>query len=457
MFPDLLKLVDVTAVFKKGNKNDKANYRPISVMKAFAIVFERLLFKQLNEFIENKFSPLLCGFRKGHNTQHALINLLESWREQLDNKKIIGTILCDLSKAFDTLPHDLLIAKLNAYGFSDSALNFISSYLTNRKQRCKVGSSYSSWGSIQNGVPQGSVLGPLLFNIFINDFFFFIKRSSTTNFADDNTIYAYGNNLEEVIYKLEEDIENALNWFGINRMVANPNKFQLMFLGTRSKTKLCLKINGKYCVSTPSVTLLGIQIDWKLTFNKHVKLITNTANNKAKALSRLRYKLDSTQKLTLYHSYLLSTFGYCPIIWMFCGKSTNEGINRVQRIALRIIYNDYNSDYNTLLDKSKQLKIHEINKRKLLIEVYKCLHKNNPSFLNDLFTEKSTQYNLRRSNLLKLPNTNTQSYGLKSITYRGSMIWNNLSDQLKTSTSIIQFKNALMKQEVIICTCHLCT
>ena len=256
-------------------------------MKAFAIVFERLLFKQLNGFIENKFSPLLCGFRKGHNTQHALIKLLEDWRAQLDNKKFVGTILCDLSKAFDTLPHDLLIAKLNVYGLSHSALQFIASYLSNRKQRCKVGSSYSSWGDITSGVPQGSVLGPLLFNIFLNDFFFFIKKSSTTNFADDNTIYAYGDTLEEVIYKLEEDIQNALYWFGINRMVANPIKFQLMFLGTKKKTKLCLNINEKRCISTSSVILLGTEIDWKLTFNKHVKSITNNANNKAKALSRL--------------------------------------------------------------------------------------------------------------------------------------------------------------------------
>ena len=170
---------------------------------------------------------------------------------------MIGTILCDLSKAFDTLPHDLLIAKLNAYGLSHSALEFISSYLSNRKQRCKVGSSFSSWGDITSGVPQGSVLGPLLFNIFMNDFFFFIKKSSTTNFADDNTLYAYGDSLDEVIYKLEEDIENALHWFDLNKMVANPDKFQIMFLGTREKTKLCLDINGKRSISTSSVTLLA--------------------------------------------------------------------------------------------------------------------------------------------------------------------------------------------------------
>ena len=200
-------------------------------------------------------------------------------------------------------------------------------------------------------------------------------------------------------------------------MVANPNKFQLMFLGTRKKTKLCLSIGDKTCVSSSSVTLLGVEIDWKLNFNQHVKNISNKANNKTKSLSRLRNKLDTTQKLSLYHSYILSAFGYCPLIWMFYGKSYNEGIDRVQRKALRIIYNDYNSDYDTLLKYGNHHKIHDVNNRKLLIEVYKCLNKLNPTFLNDLFKPKTLSHDLRNRNLLHIPNANTLNYGLKSLSY----------------------------------------
>ena len=240
-------------------------------------------------------------------------------------------------------------------------------------------------------------------------------------------------------------------------MVANPNKFQLMFLGTRKKTKLCLSIGDKTCVSSSSVTLLGVEIDWKLNFNQHVRNISNKANNKTKSLSRLRNKLYTNQKLSLYHSYILSAFGYCPLIWMFYGKSYNEGIDRVQRKALRIIYNDYNSDYDTLLKYGNHHKIHDVNNRKLLIEVYKCLNKLNPTFLNDLFKPKTLSHDLRNRNLLHIPNANTLNYGLKSLSYRGSMIWNsNNNSHLNQSKDLNQFKNRLKNQESIKCSCHLC-
>ena len=135
-------------------------------------------------------------------------------------------------------------------------------------------------------------------------------------------------------------MENILIWFKSNHMVANPNKFQSMFLGTRNEVDLCLDINGKTSRTTTFVTLLGIEIDWKLSFNRHVKAKCWQAYNKAKALARLRYKLDQGQKLTLYHSYIMSCFGYCPIVWMFCGKSGNEFAERVQKKALRAVYND---------------------------------------------------------------------------------------------------------------------
>ena len=455
-FPDLLKLANVTPIFKKDDKFRKENYRGISVLKVLAKVFERLLYKQLNNFMSTKFSPFLCGFREGHNTQHALLRLLENWRSSLEGKEIIGTILCDLSKAFDTLPHDLLIAKLDSYGVGANALEIINNYLTNRKQQCKVGSSFSTWSDIVVGVPQGSVLGPLLFNIFINDFFFSIVNSSVCNFADDQSIYTSGPTIDIVISKLEGDIQNALEWFRSNRMVPNPNKFQVMFLGTQSKVDNCLNINNQVCKPSTSVKLLGVTIDWKLNFNIHVNEICTKAILKSQALIRLRSKLSQSQKLSLYYSYIMSCFGYCPVIWTFSGKSSNTLINRVQRKALRAVYNDYDSNFEQLLEKGDHLTIHQMNLRSLLVEVYKCVNNINPSFLTSIFQYKNLTYNLRRSNLLILPYTRTISYGLNSFKYRGSITWNNLPDSIKNCETKYKFKIELKKQKVIKCTCHIC-
>jgi len=455
LFPDLLKLADITPAFKKGDKTKKENYRPISVIKVFAKILERLLCKQLKEFIVPKFSPLLCGFRKGHSTQHALLKLLEDWRDKLDSKHIIGTVLCDLSKAFDTLPHDLMLAKLNAYGLGYNALKLLNNYLTNRKQRCKVGTSFSSWGDIEAGVPQGSVLGPLLFNIFINDLFFEIKQSSICNWADDQTVYSYGKSIIEVNYKLENDMTNTLIWFKSNHMVANPEKFQVMFLGTRNKVDLCLDINGKTSRTTSTVILLGIEVDWKLTLNKHLNEKCRHAYNKTKSLARLRYKLNQSQKMTLYNSFIMSCYTYCPIVWMFCGKSTNKFVERVQKKALRAVYNDYSSNYQSLLKRGNHSTIHEMNKESLLVEVFKCLNGENPPILSNIFTYKNINYNLRRSNLLTLPRPNT-NYGLNSFKYRGSMAWNNLPDIYKNCRNSKDFKEKINHQKVVKCNCPIC-
>ena len=157
---------------------------------------------------------------------------------------MVATVLMDLSKAYDCIPHDLLIAKLNAYGIDSVGLLLISDYLSRRKQRTKIGSSYSSWHDIVRGVPQGSLLGPLLFNIFINDLFLFIRKSGVCNFADDNTLYSVGKNIENIISDLKTDLLGVMEWFKINSLKDNPGKFQFMVFGNKDERTFNIHINN---------------------------------------------------------------------------------------------------------------------------------------------------------------------------------------------------------------------
>ena len=240
-------------------------------------------------------SSLLCGFRENYSTQYALLRFIEDCRKALDSGNTAGAVLMDLSKAFDCLNHDLLIAKLEAYGFSRGALQLIQSYLNRRKQRVKVNRSFSTWIETSVGVPQGSVLGPLLFNIYLNDQFMFVTDCKICNYADDTTIYVCDDNHESVLDKLESETLILSEWFRNNYMKLNGDKCHLMIFGQKSND-LSIKIGSTTIVESTEEKLLGVTLDKQLSFKTHVKLQCKKAGQKLHALSRISYLLD-TEKL----------------------------------------------------------------------------------------------------------------------------------------------------------------
>ena len=185
LFPSCLKFADVTPLHKNGRKDANQNFRRVRILPFLSKIYESSMFKQMSFFFEDIFSKHQCGFRKGSSTQQCLLALLEKWKNAVDKGKLFGALLTDLSNVFDCLNHERLIAKLNAYGFTLPALKLIHNYLSNRKQRVRVNDSYSWWQDILFGVPQGSILGPLLFNTFPSDLFFTLNNTKTTNYADE--------------------------------------------------------------------------------------------------------------------------------------------------------------------------------------------------------------------------------------------------------------------------------
>ena len=337
-------------------------------------------------------------------------------------------------------------------GWGYRILKYLYSYLTNRKQRVRVGSSFSDWFAIILGVPQGSILGPILFNIFINDLLSLNLESEICNFADDNTLYACDNSIDSVVSKMNLDVSRVLNWFRSNEMVVNPDKFQVIFLGIKDSMNLLIDNNN--IPITDTVKLLGVIIDKKLTFVLHITDICRRANNKVKALLRIRKYLDLPKVELLCNSFIISCFNYCPLIWMFCNKSAYKMITSTHRRALTAVQMDFSKSYDELLVQSKAEPVHLKNLRLLMIEVYKSVNRLNPEYMWELFVDKDFSYSLRLGTSLTLPSSKIAS--TNDLVFRACLAWNKLPKALKHSSSLEEFKSGINGISSIYCNCKLC-
>ena len=277
---------------------------------------------------------------------------------------------------------------------------------------------------------------------------FITKDSSICNFADDNTIYCSGNDIYDINRTLNKEVSLFLTWFQNNQLVANPVKCQLLYLGfscSDIKALPKLMLDDIELLPKSSVKLLGVILDNKLNFNEHIKNICKVSSRNTNCLARIRKHINIKQSKLLYNAYIKSAFGYAPLVWMFCQKVSYKTIENIQKRALRLVFLEQDKSLNELCNLHKEMSIHNMHLCSLAVEIFKIFLNLNQSFMSELFIRKEQRYNLRISNLLKLPRAKTSKYGTFSVFFQGCLFWNSLPDHVKSMINVTAFKKKFGK------------
>ena len=311
----------------------------------------------------------------------------------------------------------LLIAKLSAFGVSPLSLKLLYSNLSNRAQRIKINGNFSDRTDIEFDVPQGSILGSILFNINMIDLFYECEDSSVTSYADQTTPYSCATDIPSVAMELQASATKLFLWFKNNHLKANPGKSHILH---SSKKPEIVSVDGISIAASSHEKLLGVIIDSELKFENHITEICLKVSKKINALYRISSFMSLEKRRTLMKAFIESQFNYCPLIWMLHSKTLNNKINRIHERALRTVYSDYNSSFNELLDKDKDgsFSIHQRNVQSLAIEIYKYLHGLSPAILSEVFKVNETiPYDLRMRNELYARNPKIVRYGTETTSF----------------------------------------
>ena len=327
----------------------------------------------------------------------------------------------------------------------------VHSFLNNRWHRTKINNTFSTWKELLTGVPQGSILGPLLFNIYINDLFFTLKKVDVCNYADDTGLHVCDKDLPNLLYFLEHDTHIAIEWFESNYMKLNKDKCHFLISGHKFEY-LWIHVGGTKIWESNSVTLLGVQIDSSLKFDKHVIELCKKAGRNLSALKRLAKILPFQKMRILMKSFFDSQFSYCPLTWMFINRGTNHKVNRLHERSLRILCKDYVCSYAELLQKDNSVTVHTRNIQLLAIEIYKVKQQISPNFISEIFPPTDIAYN---TSDFKRTKVNTVLWGSETIHYIGPIIWDLLPLNIQTTPTLRSFISKVKKWEPENCPCRL--
>ena len=454
IYPSCLKTARVIPVFKKESPLEIGNYRPISLLSNINKIFEKLLHSRLVSFLE-KYSCLYSlqfGFRKGLSTSHAVLYLTELIRESIDKGGFACGVFLDLKKAFDTVEHSILLQKMSHYGVRGTANSLFQSYLKDRSQYVSIKGKSSKNVVMEHGVPQGSVLGPLLFLIYINDLNLCIKHSKTVHFADDTSLLNCNQSLKKLNKQVNLDLRLLNEWLRANKICLNTDKTEIVLFRSSSKKpmkkslnfrKSCpcklktddkslnFRISGQKIIPTDCVTYLGVKLNQFLNWEEHFATVIPKLSRANGMLAKIRHYVPRNTLFSIYHAIFNSHLNYCSLVWGKLPDYILDKISSLQNTALRLIYfkNRFESATPLYLD-SKILPFRDQLIKKQCVFAFRQQIRAVPTMFSDFCQNVSIVHNqstmASRQYGLSIPQSKTVTHGINSVKTQVAKSWNQM-------------------------------
>jgi hypothetical protein len=453
--PESLKIAKVIPIYKAKDKEQLNNYRPISLLPTISKILEKIIHKRLYNFLltQSIFYPSQYGFRPKHSTTQAIHEFVDETITSFENKKTTLGVFLDLSKAFDTIDHGILLKKLEWYGVRGMALEWFRSYLSNRKQFVQYKESKSSTHTIPCGVPQGSVLGPLLFIVYTNDLPNCLTHSKAILFADDTTISFTSDDIPILFKYVNFDLESLSEWFRANKLSLNIGKTNYVIFRTNSKPlvkDLNIKIGNEVIERKSVIKFLGVYIDEKLEWHDHINYIKNKLNSSLYALRKVKNILKTNHLITLYYSLIYPYIDYGISLW---GSTHSTHINKIfikQKKAIRIVTRaEYNAHTSPLFKKLNIIKLHDIYILQVAKYMYNFSQQTLPLPLTHIitFNEDIHTHDTRNRNN---PHISQRRVSIASncLRHKGPEIWYSIPHEIHSMKTIKSFSKRLKKQLV---------
>jgi hypothetical protein len=438
VFPQSLKIALVCAIFKKNDKTSCANYRPISLLSNIGKVFERIMYNRVERFLDehNLIYKYQFGFRKKYSTNHALLSIIEQIRTNLDNKNFACGVFVDLQKAFDTVDHKLLLSKLSHYGIKGSANKWLGSYLTNRSQSVTLNESISEKLKITCGVPQGSILGPLLFTIYINDMHKAFNKALVHHFADDTNLLFTNSDPKKLQNIANKELKYLVEWLRANRLSLNVDKTEFLIFRPPCKPlnfRITLTLDQKRIFESTKIKYLGLILDSRLSWKFHIAELTKKLSRTIGILYKIRAYSPKPIMRSLYFAIFHSHLTFGLPVWGFANQGLLDKLSLLQKKALRIItFADYHAHTKPIMKETNILSLEDQRHLQTSSLMWDLDHDTLPPTISSYFRKCNTvhQHNTRHAAIGKyaIKKTNTIKYGYKSFQVQGSLTINNLKD-----------------------------